>query len=55
MSEKPEIVHKWSCWSWGPDHYLCALDEIKRLNRHLDNMNKYEDDDDEEYRPEDLL
>ena len=24
-------AHAEGCWSWGPRHYLCALDEIRRL------------------------
>lgn len=27
----PQISHAQGCWSWGPAHYLCAHNEIKRL------------------------
>ena len=29
-------VHSDGCWSWGPRHYLCALDEIRRLKSELE-------------------
>lgn len=29
----PETTHSWGCWSWGPDHYLCAVDHINKLRK----------------------
>ena len=34
--EKPresgiQITHAEGCWSWGPAHYMCALEEIAKL------------------------
>jgi hypothetical protein len=29
--DKPQITHAEGCWSWGPAHYMCALDEIAKL------------------------
>ena len=30
-------THSMGCWSWGPRHYLCALNEIRRLTDELEN------------------
>ena len=24
-------VHGWGCWSWGPEHYMCAVKKIRAL------------------------
>ena len=29
--EGPQITHTTGCWSWGPQHYMCAYNEVGRL------------------------
>lgn len=29
-------THAFGCWSWGPRHYICALNEIRRLTDELE-------------------
>lgn len=24
-------THGWGCWSWGPEHYMCAVKKIKEM------------------------
>lgn len=31
-------THAPDCWSWGPRHYLCALNEIRRLTDELEKL-----------------
>lgn len=31
-------THSFGCWSWGPRHYLCALNEIRRLTDELEEI-----------------
>jgi hypothetical protein len=31
-------THWTGCWSYGPRHYRCALDEIRRLQQQLDEL-----------------
>jgi hypothetical protein len=28
-------AHGHGCWSWGPDHFMCAVQEINRLKNRL--------------------
>lgn len=30
-----KLTHAEGCWSWGPEHYLCAYAYIKRLEQPL--------------------
>lgn len=31
LATQPHLVHNDSCWSWGPQHYLCCYNEVGRL------------------------
>lgn len=31
--------HAHGCWSWGPEHYMCAYNHIKRLEKQLAELN----------------
>lgn len=31
-------THSMGCWSWGPRHYLCALNEIRRITNELEEL-----------------
>lgn len=35
QSSQPQITHAEGCWAWGPQHYGCALEEIRRLQTAL--------------------
>lgn len=32
-------THAHGCWFWGPEHYECAYDRIKRLQKEIDELN----------------
>ena len=32
-------THADGCWSWGPGHYMCAYNRIKKLERDLAELN----------------
>lgn len=34
-----EQTHGPGCWSWGPQHYMCALHKIKELEKELSALN----------------
>ena len=36
--EPPLQTHAEGCWAWGPRHYLCAIEEIKRLQDDVDRL-----------------
>lgn len=38
---EPEITHAFGCWSWGPGHYLCALEHIKNMPKQLPKQYSY--------------
>lgn len=35
-----QTTHAQGCWSWGPAHYLCAYNEIRRLRSLLEGDGK---------------
>jgi len=35
LSSQPQTPHAEGCWAWGPQHYGCALEEIRRLQTAL--------------------
>lgn len=36
LDQQPLIAHAPECWSWGSQHYQCAIDRIGRLTRGID-------------------
>ena len=37
-TQSKAITHADDCWSWGLEHYECAVREIERLREELDGL-----------------